>query len=74
MKNREELKSLTPEELQNRLDDAYEEHNNLLIQKSTHQISNPLRIRQVRREIARLKTFLRQHELNIAPTSNKSEK
>ena len=42
---------------------AKEEYENLLLQKATHEISNPMRIRIVRREIARIKTFIRQHEL-----------
>lgn len=74
MKNNEELKGLTVEELQDKLTDAFEERDNLQIQKATHQISNPLRIREVRREIARLKTYIRQHELGVAAELKKDEK
>ncbi|MBN1407223.1 MAG: 50S ribosomal protein L29 [Calditrichaceae bacterium] len=74
MKNNEELKGLTIEELQDRLADAFEERDNLQIQKATHQISNPLRIREVRREIARLKTHIRQNELSVAVEPKKDEK
>ncbi len=73
MKNTEELKTLSLDELKGRLEDALEEHHNLMIQKSTHQINNPLRIREVRREIARIKTFIRQHELGIIKTENANE-
>ena len=44
---------------------SQEEYDNLQIQKATHQLTNPLRLRFVRREIARVKTFIRQHELGI---------
>ncbi len=74
MKNNEELKGLTIEELQDKLADAFEERDNLQIQKATHQISNPLRIREVRREIARLRTYIHQHELGIAVETKKDEK
>ena len=69
MKNREEFKGLSLEELEAKLEEMYAERENLQIQKATHQLTNPLRIREVRREIARLKTFLRQHELGINSTN-----
>jgi large subunit ribosomal protein L29 len=74
MKSREDLRGLTPEELQGRLESAYEEFENLNLQKATHQISNPLRIRSLRRDIARLKTLLHQHKLGIAVNVKESEK
>ena len=61
---KEELKGMTTEELNSKLEEAVEEYGNLRIQQATHQISNPLRIRTVRREIARIKTFIRQNELS----------
>jgi large subunit ribosomal protein L29 len=66
MKSIEDLNHLAPEELKEKLTSAHEEYENLILQKATHQLSNPLRIRTVRRNIARLKTFLRQQELGIA--------
>ncbi len=68
MKNKEELKNLSLEELKAKLQEAREEYENLLLQKATHELSNPMRIRIVRREIARIKTFIRQHELGILKT------
>jgi large subunit ribosomal protein L29 len=69
MKNREDYKGLSLEELQEKLEEIYVERDNLQIQKATHQLTNPLRIREVRREIARIKTFIRQHELGINSTN-----
>jgi large subunit ribosomal protein L29 len=74
MNNNEELRGMSKEELQEKLADAFEERDNLQIQKATHQISNPLRIREVRREIARLNTFIHQHELGTAVETKKDEK
>ena len=57
----DEIKQLSLEELKIRLEDAIEELGNLRIQHSTHQLDNPLRIRTVRKDIARLKTVI--HEI-----------
>jgi large subunit ribosomal protein L29 len=64
MKSQENYKELSPEELNERLDERIEELGNLRLQQSTHQISNPIRIRFIRRDIARLKTFIHQQKLN----------
>jgi len=50
--------SLAADQLPNKLVELQEELNNLQLQKSTHQITNPLRIRTVRRNIARVKTLI----------------
>lgn len=60
-----EIRELTLEELKLKLEDANEELANLRIQKALGQLNNPLRIRIVRREIARLKTVLHEYELGI---------
>ncbi len=72
MKNREDLKSLTIEELNERLTENMDEYDNLHIQQATHQLSNPLRLRDVRRQMARIKTFIRQHEIaaDVSKTEN----
>ncbi len=62
MKNKE-LRSLTDAELANKLDDAHQELFNLRFQKVTGQLSNTARQGQVRKEIARIKTILREREL-----------
>lgn len=58
----EEIKQLSLDELEIRLEDAEEEYENLRIQHSTHQLDNPLQIRMVRRDIARIKTVLHEFE------------
>jgi large subunit ribosomal protein L29 len=65
MKSRDEIMSMAPDQLQNKLGVLQEELNNLQLQKSTHQITNPLRIRSVRRDIARVKTLLAEYKNGI---------
>ena len=57
-----ELRTLTNVELANRLDDNYQELFNLRFQKTMGQLSNTARPGQVRKEIARIKTILRERE------------
>ena len=58
-----ELRPLAESELYNRLDEGYQELFNLRFQKATGQLTNTARKSQVRREIARIKTILREREL-----------
>ena len=55
-----ELRTLTRDELEQRLREAREELFNLRFQHKTGQLSNPLRIREVRKDVARLLTLLRE--------------
>jgi len=61
----DEIVQLPEPEIRQHLDDAVEEMQNLKFQHATHQLDNPLRIRIVRRNIARLKTVLHEIELGI---------
>jgi large subunit ribosomal protein L29 len=51
------------EELQEQLMDNYQELFNLRFQKVSGRLTNNARPRQVRRDIARIKTILREREL-----------
>jgi large subunit ribosomal protein L29 len=53
-----ELRTLTRDELEQRLREAQEELFNLRFQNKTGQLNNALRIREVRKDVARLKTLL----------------
>lgn len=59
----EEIRALSDEEIMNLLDEAYEELFNLRFQHSVGQLANPVRMRIVRKDIARMKTILREREL-----------
>ncbi|GAB6877316.1 50S ribosomal protein L29 [Thermaerobacter litoralis] len=58
-----ELRELSDEELNKKLRDLKEELFNLRFQAATGQLDNPMRLRQVRRDIARVQTIQRQREL-----------
>ncbi|MGM0470790.1 MAG: 50S ribosomal protein L29 [Bacillota bacterium] len=60
-----ELRDLTSEELEHKLDDLKDELFNLRFQKATAQLDNPSRIKQVKKSIARVKTILHERELEI---------
>ena len=55
-----DLRNKTPDELQDSLLDLRKEQFNLRFQKASGQLENTARVRQVRRDIARIKTILRQ--------------
>jgi large subunit ribosomal protein L29 len=55
-----ELKDKSVEELNNELKGLLREQFNLRMQKGTGQLSQPHRVKQVRREVARVKTILNQ--------------
>ena len=59
-----DLKELTVEELLKREKEIKEEMFNLRFQHSTGQLDNTARLRQVKRDIARVETILRQKALN----------
>jgi large subunit ribosomal protein L29 len=57
------IRELTDEELTKKVIDYKEELFNLRFQMATGQLDNPMRIRDVRKNIARCKTILRQREI-----------
>ncbi|MBM3308253.1 MAG: 50S ribosomal protein L29 [Candidatus Eisenbacteria bacterium] len=61
-----ELRTLTRDELALRLRDAREEMFNLRFQQKTGQLQNAVRIREVRKDIARLMTLLKEGEPKAA--------
>ena len=58
----EQIREMSVAEIEGQMHDLEEELSNLRFQQVTSQIDNPLRIRVVRRDIARLKTILHEHE------------
>jgi large subunit ribosomal protein L29 len=61
-----ELRELHDNELGTRLDEAKQELFNLRFQLVTGQLDNPARIGEVRRDIARIKTIIREREIAAA--------
>lgn len=63
MLNKTQIKEITREEAEIRLRDQQDALTNLRFQHSLQQLNDPLVIRKVKREIAQLKTILREFEL-----------
>ena len=61
-----ELRELNDTELEHRLGEAKEELFNLRFQNATGQLDNVARIPEVRREVARIETLLREREITAA--------
>jgi large subunit ribosomal protein L29 len=61
-----ELRELNDTELEHRLGEAKEELFNLRFQNATGQLDNIARLPQVRREVARIETLLREREIAAA--------
>jgi large subunit ribosomal protein L29 len=61
-----QLRELNDTELEHRLGEAKEEIFNLRFQNATGQLDNIARIPQVRREVARIETLLREREIAAA--------
>ncbi len=59
-----EMRDLTNEELLSKLKDLKAELFNLRFQLAINQLENPMRIKAVKKDIARVQTVLRQNELN----------
>jgi large subunit ribosomal protein L29 len=59
-----ELRDLGDEELMERLDANKEELFNLRFQLATGQLDNPMRIKQVRHDVARILTVLRERQVD----------
>lgn len=72
----EELDKLTDAELATKLKESKEELFNLRFSAVTHRLEDSARLKEVRRNIARIYTVARERELNIrtAPTAKKSSK
>ena len=65
-KQAKELRELNDTELAHRLGETKEELFNLRFQNATGQLDNIARLPQVRREIARIETLLREREIAAA--------
>ena len=61
--NATELRGLSVEELNNKLDDLRQELFNLKFQNATGQLDNPKKLGQTKKDIARVMTVMREIEL-----------
>ena len=60
-----EIKDLTVDELNSKLAELKQELFNLRFQHAVNQLENPKRLQAVKKDIARVKTFIRKQESNV---------
>jgi large subunit ribosomal protein L29 len=59
-----EIREMSVEDLRTKIDELTRERFNLRFRSATESIDNPMRFRDLRRDIARLQTILREREAN----------
>ena len=59
-----EIRDLSVEDLKAKIEELTTERFNLRFRSATESIENPMRLRGIRRDIARLQTILREKESN----------
>ena len=65
MMKAKELKNLSVEELAKKLDELKKDLFMLRMQHATNQLDNPMQIANVKKDIARIKTIIREKETNV---------
>lgn len=63
-----EIREMTADELTNKLTELKSELFNLRFQLAINQLDNPMRISAVKKDIARVKTIIRENELQADNT------
>ena len=60
-----EIKDMTVDELNSKLAELKQELFNLRFQHAVNQLENPKRLQAVKKDISRVKTFIRKQESNV---------
>ena len=60
-----ELREMSADEVKSRLEELHEEAFNLRFQHVSGQLTTPIRLGEVRRDIAKAHTVLKEHEIGI---------
>jgi large subunit ribosomal protein L29 len=66
-----DVRSLSPEERQQKLVEMKQELFNLRFQHATGQLENPQRLKQIKRDVARVQTVIREEELSLRETESR---
>ena len=61
--NAKEIRNLTTTEIEAKINELKDELFNLRFQLATGQLENPMRIREVKKSIAQIKTIIREEEI-----------
>ena len=68
--NLKEINKLSIEKLNTRLEDCYESMTNMRFQKALGDLEYPQKIKAVKKEIAQIKTILKEYDLGIRENNN----
>ena len=68
----EEIRELTVTDIEARIRELEEERFRLRFRGATEPLENPIRLREIRKDVARLKTVLRQRQSDAATTTKKT--
>ena len=66
----QDIRELSAQELEDKVKNLKQELFNLRFQNATNQLENPMRIVSVKKDIARVKTVLKEKELGINTSVN----
>ncbi len=66
-----DVRSLSPEERRQKLVELKQELFNLRFQHATGQLENPQRLKQIKRDVARVQTVIREEELSVHETESR---
>ena len=66
----QDIRELSAQELEDKVKNLKQELFNLRFQNATNQLDNPMRIVSVKKDIARVKTVLKEKELGINTSVN----
>jgi len=70
----DEIREMSAEDIQNRVRELEEERFRLKFRSATEPLEDPLRLRVIRRDLARLKTVLREQREPNAPQGTQASK
>jgi large subunit ribosomal protein L29 len=62
-----EIREMSPQEREQKLEDLIEEYRGLRFGHVMQQVSNPLELRAMRRDIARLRTIIAEEQAGVSP-------
>jgi large subunit ribosomal protein L29 len=68
------MMDLSKEQLEHKLTEFRDEHFKLRMRRGTEELTDPLRIRVLRRDIARIKTLLREDQLGKRKLTSEEKK
>ena len=68
--NLKEIRKLSIDKLNDRLEDCYESMTNMRFQKVLGDLEYPQKIKTIKKEIAQIKTILKEYDLGIRENNN----